>query len=92
VLKKEGENAFRFSVTDTGKGIKPEEIPEIWNRYYRSAEMHKRPVKGTGLGLSIVKTVLERHDFVYGVDSEVGKGSTFYVLFPFVAETTEEKQ
>ena len=81
-LKKENDATFRFSVTDTGKGIKPEEIPEIWNRYYRSAETHKRPVRGTGLGLSIVKTILERHGFAFGVESEVGKGSTFYVIFP----------
>ena len=85
-LKKEGNSACRFSVTDTGKGIKPEEIPEIWNRYYRSSETHKRPVRGTGLGLSIVKTILERHGFAFGVESEVGKGSTFFVVFPFVAE------
>lgn len=83
-LKKEGAGAVRFSVTDTGKGIKQEEIPEIWNRYYRSTETHKRPVRGTGLGLSIVKTILERHGFTFGVESEVGKGSTFYVLFPLV--------
>ena len=81
-LKKETGATFRFSVTDTGKGIKPEEIHEIWDRYYRSSETHKRPVRGTGLGLSIVKTILERHGFVFGVESEVGKGSTFYVVFP----------
>ncbi len=81
-LKKEGEDIFRFAVTDTGAGIKQEEILDIWDRYYRSSETHKRPVKGTGLGLSIVKTILERHGFLFGVDSEVGKGSTFYVLFP----------
>ena len=81
-LKKETETAFRFSVTDTGKGIAQEEIATIWERYYRSAEMHKRPVRGTGLGLSIVKTILERHGLQFGVESEVGKGSTFYVLFP----------
>ena len=84
-LKRE-KDSFRFSVTDTGKGIKAEEIPEIWNRYYRSSETHKRPVRGTGLGLSIVKTILERHGFVFGVESEVGKGSTFYVVFPLVKE------
>ncbi len=81
-LKKVSETEFRFAVTDTGAGIKPEEIPTIWDRYYRSAETHKRPVKGTGLGLSIVKTVLEKHGFVFGVESERGKGSTFYILFP----------
>jgi signal transduction histidine kinase len=83
-LKRESENTFRFAVTDTGVGIKPEEIGEIWDRYYRSSEAHKRPVKGTGLGLSIVKTVLERHNFRFGVESEVGKGSTFFVEFPFI--------
>ncbi len=80
-LKRE-DGCFRFSVTDTGAGIKSEELGGIWDRYYRSTENHKRPVQGTGLGLSIVKTILERHGFYYGVNSELGKGSTFYVLFP----------
>ena len=80
-LKKEGQ-FFRFAVTDTGAGIKQEELGDIWDRYYRSAEAHKRPVQGTGLGLSIVKTVLEKHGFQFGVESEEGKGSTFFVIFP----------
>ena len=80
-LKRETEG-FRFSVTDTGAGIPPEELNEIWERYYRSNSSHKRPVQGTGLGLSIVKTILEKHELKFGVNSEVGKGSTFYVLFP----------
>ena len=82
-LKREGA-FFRFAVTDTGKGIKPEELGDIWDRYYRSSEAHKRPVQGTGLGLSIVKTVLEKHGFHFGVESEEGKGSTFFVLFPLI--------
>ncbi len=81
-LKKAEGGKIRFSVTDTGKGIPPEEIDTIWDRYYRSTETHKRPIKGTGLGLSIVKTILIKHDFEYGVESEVGKGSTFFVIFP----------
>lgn len=80
-LKRETEG-FRLSVTDTGAGIKAEELNEIWDRYYRSEASHKRPVQGTGLGLSIVKTILERHQLQFGVTSEVGKGSTFYVCFP----------
>ena len=80
-LKRETEG-FRFSVRDTGAGIKPEELNGIWDRYYRSNASHKRPVQGTGLGLAIVKTVLEQHGLQFGVDSEVGKGSTFYVCFP----------
>jgi signal transduction histidine kinase len=84
VRLKRDENGAKFSVCDTGKGIKDEELSTIWERYYRSSEMHKRPVKGTGLGLSIVKSVLERHGFVYGARSRVGAGSEFYVVFPSV--------
>ena len=88
-LRKTHEHTFRFSVKDTGAGIKPEEIGEIWRRYYRSSETHKRPVKGTGLGLSIVKTVLDQHRFICGVESEPGQGSLFYVDFPLWEEEQE---
>ena len=81
-LKREKEGVLRFTVSDTGKGIPPEQLDTIWDRYYRSSETHKRPIKGTGLGLSIVKTILQKHNFLFGVESKVGKGSTFYVLFP----------
>ena len=92
-LQKQGDNAFRFSVIDTGKGIKADELDAVWDRYYRSSEMHKRPVKGTGLGLTIVKTVLECHHFHFGVKSKEGKGSMFYVDFPLVevVETLDEE-
>ena len=79
---KRTEKGLRFSVTDTGKGIPADQIDSIWDKYYRSAETHKRPIKGTGLGLSIVKTILLKHGFDFGAESEVGKGSTFYVYFP----------
>lgn len=70
----------RFEVSDTGIGIPEEQLPYIWERYYKvgRSENFKRSVKGTGLGLSIVKGVFERHGFKYGVTSEVGKGSTFW--------------
>ena len=61
-LKRGGNGTFRFSVTDTGKGIKPQEIQNIWARYYRSSETHKRPVQGTGLGLSIAKWIVDKHE------------------------------
>ncbi len=89
-LRREGDGTIRFAVADTGKGIKAEEITTIWDRYYRSSSSHKRPVKGTGLGLSIVKTILEKHNFRFGVESVVGKGSTFYVIFP--SRTPDERE
>jgi len=73
---------IRFDVKDSGAGISADEIEHIWDRYYRSKDNHKRPIQGTGLGLSIVKTVLTKHNFKFGVNSEMGKGSTFYVDFP----------
>ena len=77
-------------MVDTGNGIPKEEISTIWERYYRSSEMHKRPVKGTGLGLSIVKSTLDKHRFRFGVVSEVGKGSCFWVDFPVPPEGSKE--
>ena len=68
----------RLSVADDGEGIPPEQIHEIWDRYYRVDKVHKRSVMGTGLGLSIVKGVLEAHNATYGVDSAVGVGSVFW--------------
>ncbi len=75
------ENGILFFVKDTGKGIPESEIKDIWTRYYRSKDNHIRPVQGTGLGLSIVKAVLDRHEFQYGVESQDGKGSKFFVVF-----------
>ena len=80
-----------FAVVDTGKGIKEEELSTIWDRYYRSHEMHKRPVQGTGLGLSIVKTILEKHGFEFGVKSTLGQGSTFYAFFPLKGEVSTDE-
>jgi signal transduction histidine kinase len=76
-VRKSGKRV-RFEVIDTGKGISKEKLGQIWERYYRAKETHKRAVVGTGLGLSIVKGILEAHDAVYGIDSTEGKGSTFF--------------
>ena len=65
-------------IRDTGKGIKKEDIKYIWNKYYHNEKKHKRNAYGTGLGLSIVKTILDSHNYKYGVDSKINKGTTFY--------------
>ena len=67
-------------VIDSGKGIKESDIPYIWDRYYKNKKKHKRNLVGTGLGLSIVKNILELHEFKYGVDSSINKGSSFYFV------------
>lgn len=72
----------RISVSDTGKGIAPEEMPLIWDRYYKVDKVHKRATVGTGLGLSIVKGILELHDAAYGVNSGASKGSVFWFELP----------
>ena len=65
-------------VIDTGKGIKVEDIPYIWDKYYKKDKNHQRNVVSTGIGLSIVKEALDKHGFTYGVTSSLGCGSTFY--------------
>lgn len=69
-------------IIDTGKGIKEEDIPYIWNKYYKNKKKHKRNLIGTGLGLSIVKNILESHNYEYGVKSKKDKGSNFYFKIP----------
>ena len=76
------ENRVRVSITDTGKGIAPDELPLIWNRYYRTKETHKRAIIGSGLGLNIVQTILEQHHAPYGVSSELNQGTTFWFELP----------
>ena len=72
------EGRVRIAIRDTGKGIPEEELPLIWNRYYRARESHRRAVIGSGLGLSIVQSILEKHGAQYGVQSAAGEGTTFW--------------
>ncbi len=78
----EDRKRVRISVIDSGAGIPPEQIPLIWDRYYKIDKVHRRAMIGTGLGLSIVKQILEAHHTVYGVESKLGEGSTFWFELP----------
>jgi len=73
------------SVSDTGAGIAPEDLPRIWDRLYRSDA--SRSERGLGLGLSLVRAVVEAHGGRCAVDSEPGRGSTFLVYLPAAAGT-----
>ena len=75
-------NSIRVEIKDTGKGIEEEELNHIWDKYYKIDKTHSRVQVGSGIGLSIVKSILESHNFKYGVESEVNKGTTFYFEIP----------
>ena len=83
-------NQYKICFIDHGKGIDPDEIKRIWDKYYKVDKTHQRNMLGTGLGLSIVKNILIRHNFEYGVDSIKGSGSTFYFKVKCIKENKKK--
>lgn len=72
------DDCIHVEVQDEGSGIPMENIPYIWDRYYKIDKQFKRAEVGTGLGLAIVKAILDNHHARYGVISMEGEGSTFW--------------
>ena len=72
---------LKVSVTDNGPGIAPDKIPHLFNRYYR-VERNGGQYSGLGLGLYISKEIISKHGGEIGVESEAGKGSTFWFTLP----------
>lgn len=71
-------DTVKVSVQDFGPGIAKENLPLVWERYYKVDKEHRRSSNGSGLGLAIVRKILELHHAQYGVDSTLGQGSTFW--------------
>jgi signal transduction histidine kinase len=71
-----------IKVQDNGYGIAEENIPYVFDRFYRTDKARSRITGGTGLGLSIAKQIINLHHGFISLSSEVGKGSTFYVRLP----------
>jgi signal transduction histidine kinase len=71
-----------FEVEDSGIGIPAEDMPRLFEKFYRGKQREARAQHGTGLGLAIVHSIAESHGGKVRVDSEVGKGSTFYLKIP----------
>ena len=77
---------LKVRVSDTGVGIAAEELPKIFDKFYRVKHPQTRQVIGTGLGLSIVKGVIEAHRGSVEVESTPGVGTIFKVLLPIISE------
>jgi two-component system phosphate regulon sensor histidine kinase PhoR len=73
---------IQFSIEDNGIGIPREDIPRIFERFYRVDKGRSQELGGTGLGLSIVKHLVQAHGGRVWVESQLGKGSTFYFTLP----------
>ena len=71
-----------FSVRDSGPGIEPEHLPRLTERFYRVDHSRSRETGGTGLGLAIVKHVVQRHGAELRIESQLGQGSCFSIVFP----------
>lgn len=80
-------DCIRIDVTDTGVGIPEGDIGRLFNKFYQAKNIPLVKEKGSGLGLALVKHVSEAHGGRVGVQSEVGKGSTFTMILPFKQET-----
>lgn len=72
----------RVEVVDSGEGVPDDQMPLIWDRYYKGSKTHRRPVVGTGLGLAIVKSILEQHQAPYGVHNRPEGGCVFWFELP----------
>jgi len=70
-----------ISVSDSGIGLKPEELPKIWDRLYRGEASHSQ--RGLGLGLSLVRAVVLAHKGTVEAQSQPGQGSQFVIRLPF---------
>jgi signal transduction histidine kinase len=71
-----------FSVQDEGMGIKAQDLPRIFDRYYRAGSEHTRHISGFGVGLYLSAEIIQRHDGRIWAESQKGVGSTFFFNLP----------
>ncbi|MFJ5991698.1 ATP-binding protein [Lentzea sp. NPDC092896] len=77
-----GDGTVVFTVTDTGSGISQDDLPHVFDRFWRADRSRSRTTGGSGLGLAIVRKLVEAHDGTVGVTSTTGVGTTFRVRLP----------
>jgi signal transduction histidine kinase len=90
VCAKRKDNAVIISVSDTGEGIAPEDLPHVFEQFYRVEQSRNRGTGGAGLGLTIVKSIVEAHGGTITVTSQVGKGTLIEVSLPQKLKTILE--
>ncbi|TMF36124.1 MAG: HAMP domain-containing histidine kinase [Chloroflexi bacterium] len=78
----DGADGATITVGDTGVGIEPDELPRIFDRFYRGSRANEARASGSGLGLAIVRSIVEMHHGTVEVTSRLGSGTTFSVTLP----------
>jgi two-component system, OmpR family, phosphate regulon sensor histidine kinase PhoR len=82
--------SLTFAVQDTGCGILESDVPRLFEKFYRGTNREALAQRGTGLGLAIVKSIAERHTGKVWIESELDKGSVFYLQIPLVQPNNQQ--
>ena len=86
------EKSVVVSIRDTGMGISQQDLPHVFERFYRGEAGHASDIPGTGLGLAICKEIIDRHDGRITVESQVGHGTIFTAWLPVASFEEEEME
>lgn len=79
-------SGVKIDITDTGSGIPQEDLPFVFQRFYKADKARTRGRSGTGLGLAIAKNIVEAHGGQLSVHSKIGEGTTFSCFIPHKKE------
>jgi signal transduction histidine kinase len=80
-----GKTAVWFEIADTGPGIESEDLPRLFDRFYRGRRVQELNIPGTGLGLAICREIINRYGGLLEVDSRPGQGTKFTIHLPAAA-------